>query len=185
MSVNRYDIEEMTRSMDTIRVERELIDGDLGALFEEVRLVSAKPRELHSPAELATPIHLKLIDSTAANAGRALSDLDRELRRTSTYLLNGRLRPSRDVGSVEVLDAKRSTSIDIVVAVSKAMHTQLSSIPMKYLLTLSWLWNHRVNRTRVLKPISSLGAPSNWNDLILSGESAVLGGSTISGCDRD
>jgi hypothetical protein len=114
MSENRYDLEGLklltAEYLDRPRPDEE----ELGAFLEKIKFVDLKARSSDGYVQKAIPIHLHLNDSTSANAGRTLSDLDREVRRTAAYLLGGRLRPTRDVGSLELLSAEQSKSVDIV-----------------------------------------------------------------------
>ena len=94
------------------------------------------------------PVFLHLADSTVFNVGRILVDVDIELRRAGSYLTSGSLRPLKGSDLVVLKSAERASSSTITLLTSQIISVLLTSRPFDFLLVLSWMWEHRLNRTR-------------------------------------
>lgn len=105
--------------------------------------VAVSQRQHHT-----VPVTLQLADSTVFNVGRILVDADVELRRAGSYLTFGSLRPLKGSDLVVLKSAEPSSSITITLLTSQILSGLLTSRPFDFLLILSWMWEHRLNRTR-------------------------------------
>jgi hypothetical protein len=121
----------------------------LGALLHRAVLERHKADFVVRLPAKTTVIHIRLESAIVSDIGRALIDLDVELRRTFAFLSDGSMRPRRDRGSVELLFAQKNSSTDIFVLTSTLFYQLLTSRPMDFLHVFSWFWDHRLNQTRV------------------------------------
>jgi hypothetical protein len=128
--------------------------------FSEVTFISS--HELHHPLVRAVPLRAHIENSTSANIGRILLDLDVELRRCASYLTNGSIRPSRARNTVELISAQHGASIDLVVAVASEPFNVVTARPFDFLVLLDWCWSRRVHRTRTRRPYEELEPVRNW-----------------------
>lgn len=145
---NRYEINKFIELSNELRVRDPVDQRNLGVLVRAGTLRHELTKELGRTQTRTVPVSLHLADSTAFNVGRILADIDIELRRAGSYLTTGSLRPLRSSGLVEVSSAEQASSIDVTLLASQILSNLLTSRPFDFLLTLSWLWEHRLSRTR-------------------------------------
>lgn len=138
----------------------------LGQLLRRSEIVYTSSKGMHHPQLTALPLQLHLENSTAANLGRTLLDLDVELRRAASYLGSGSLRPSRNNQIVEVISAQHVASIDIVVAAAEEIYRLLTTGPIEFLILLDWFWSHRYHRTKVRLAYEEINPVQAWTDLV-------------------
>ncbi|MDH2903100.1 MAG: hypothetical protein PXZ08_04010 [Actinomycetota bacterium] len=166
MSYDRYRLDQFHLRHTGLFAHTELDQQLLGDLLGQSELVYSSSKWRAQPLLRAIPLHVHLANSTSANVGRILVDLEIELRRAASYLGNGSLRPSRDNQMVEVLTAQHSSSIDIVVAAAMNLYSLLTSRPIDFLLLLDWFWSHRHNRTKVRLPYEETVPTGAWDDIV-------------------
>jgi len=134
----------------------------LGALLSRSEITFTSSREFHHPLVRAVPLHIHIDNSTSANVGRTLLDLDVELRRSASLLITGSNRPIRNSHAVELISAQHQTSIDLVVAVSNEPFNMATSRPIDFSILLHWCWSRRLNRTKNRKPFEEPDPVISW-----------------------
>lgn len=145
---DRYEINKFIELSRDLRVRDPVDQQNLGELVRAGALGHELEEELGRPHNRTVPITLHLANSTAFNVGRTLADVDIELRRAASYLTTGSLRPLKSSVLVEVSSAERASSVAVTLLVSQNLFDLLTSRPFDFLLILSWLWEHRLSRTR-------------------------------------
>jgi hypothetical protein len=166
VSYDRYQLNEYNDRHADFSAHNEIDQPSLGDLLGRSELVYASSKGLDHALLRAIPLHVYLANSTSANVGRTLVDLELELRRAASYLGSGSLRPSRESQMVEVLSAQYVASIDIVVAAAMEIYGLLTSRPVDFLLLLDWFWSHRHNRTKVRLPYEEIDPTRVWADIV-------------------
>ncbi len=179
LSDSRYRLNDFHYQLSEFSSGIEVDQQLLGELLVSSELVYASSKGLDHPLLRAIPLHVHLANSTSANVGRALVDLEIELRRVASYLSNGSLRPSRDNQMVEVLTANHVASIDIVVAAAMQIHELLKSRPVDFLLLLDWFWSHRHNRTKVRLPYEETDPAVAWAGIVAMARSCIAVGRPV------
>src|ERR1035438_7534442 len=108
---DRYHLKEFSELRNKFSIGSDTEQQTLGNLLRRSELTYASSKEIdHSPL-LALPLQIRLANSTSANVGRTLMDLELELRRTASYMSSGTIRPSRNNEIVEVISAPHVSSI--------------------------------------------------------------------------
>ncbi len=179
MSYDRYRLDEFQDRRTEFSAHTELDQQLLGDLLGQSELIYASSKGLGHPLLRAIPLHVHLANSTSANVGRTLVDLEIELRRAASCLGNGSLRPSRDNQMVEVLTAQHSSSIAIVVAAAMDLYSLLTSRPVDFLLLLDWFWSHRHNRTKVRLPYEETDPTRVWDDIVAMARRCIEAGRPV------
>ncbi|HUX03395.1 MAG TPA: hypothetical protein VMV53_00595 [Acidimicrobiales bacterium] len=119
------------------------------------------------------PLLIHIHNSTSANVGRTLLDLDVELRRSSSFMTTGSSRPIRNSHAVEVISAHHRTSIDLVVAVSNEPFNVMTSRPLDFVVLLDWCWRHRITRTKNRKRYEELDPVTSWWEIVQTATAAI------------
>ncbi len=166
MTYDRYRLSEYEDRYTDFTVRNTVSQESLGDLLGRSEIVYANSKGLDHALLRALPLHVYLTNSTSANVGRTLVDLEIELRRVASYLTSGSVRPSRDSRTVEVISAKNVASIQIVVAVALEIYGLLTSRPIDFLLLLDWFWAHRHRHTSVRPPIEETDPTRPWTDIV-------------------
>jgi hypothetical protein len=179
VSYDRYRLDEFHERSEEFFIHGGVDQQLLGDLLGQSELIYASSKGLGHELLRAIPLHVHLANSTSANVGRTLVDLEIELRRATSYLGNGLLRPSRDNQMVEVLTAQHSSSITIVVAVAMDLYGLLTSRPVDFLMLLDWFWSHRRNRTKVRLPYEETDPTRGWDDVVAMARSCIEAGRPV------
>lgn len=182
MSLDRYDVDGLQALLGELRLESHFNQGDLGGLIEEVDTVDRSSPTHLGYGQRSVLFHLHLADSSAGNVGRVLVDVDRELRRTAAFIVKQSLRPVKSVGSVELLCASQTNSMDLVIVASKDMHQLMKSHPLTFVVTLTWFWEHRLTHTRSRLMQHGAGRLTNPLELIASGAAVLKVGHSVHVC---
>jgi hypothetical protein len=163
---DRYRLNEYKERHDDFAGHSQVDQQSLGELLRRSEIVYASSKGLDHALLRALPLRVHLANSTSANVGRTLVDLEIELRRVAAYLTSGSLRPSRDNQTVEVISAQHMASIQIVVAVALEIYGLLTSRPVEFLSLLDWFWSHRHNRTKVRLPYEETDPTRVWTEMV-------------------
>jgi hypothetical protein len=170
---DRFSLSEFINLQSDFLARAPIDQRRLGELIERSEVIYTATRGVSHPRLHAIPVHLHLENSTAANVGRTLVDLDVELRRTASYLSGGSARPSRNKNIVEILSAQHVASIDVVVAAAREIYELLTSRPIDFLQLMVWFWDHRHNRTKVRLPYEQVNPLRSWESLHQSAANAI------------
>jgi hypothetical protein len=179
MERDRYQLNEFTDFQEIFLLPNEAVQRELGNLIRRSELTYVSSKGIDDRQLLAVPLQIHLANSTSANVGRTLLDLEIELRRTASYLETGKVRPSRNNEIVELISASHNASIDLVVAVSMEIYRMLASRPIDFLLLLDWFWTRRHNRTKVRSPYERTDPTGVWNQLVASATDCVHSGHPV------
>jgi hypothetical protein len=179
MDRDRYRLGEFADLRSQFSLPTNIEQRQLGSLLRRSELTYASSKGIDHPQLLAMPLQIHLANSTSANVGRTLLDLEVELRRTASYLENGAIRPSRNNEIVEMISARHVTSIDLVVAAAREIYNLLTSRPLDFLLLLDWFWSHRYNRTKVRSPYEHVDPTRIWAELVAMAQSCIKSGRPV------
>lgn len=179
MNHDRYRLNEYEERRADIAGLSHADQQSFGELLRRSEIVYASSKGLDHALLRALPLRVHLANSTSANVGRTLVDLEIELRRVASYLTSGSLRPSRDNQSVEVISAQHVASIQIVVAVAMEIYGLLTSRPVEFLLLLDWFWSHRHNRTKVRLPYEETDPTRVWTDIVAEAKRCIEAGRPV------
>jgi hypothetical protein len=157
----------------------ENLDRPLGHLLRDSEFGFVISGDMKPPVYSAIPIHVHLENSTTSNVGRTLLDLDVELRRCATYMLDGSIRPLRNFTSVELISAVRTYSVDIVIAVARQLYDLLITRPVTFLQLLDWFWSLRLSQTKVRQPHVEVNRAEPWNDIVSLATSCIEHGRSV------
>lgn len=142
------DIQELERELQAPR-SNELVT--LRALLADV------PLQVGGSSGLPVLVHAH--DSTAYGVGDVLLDVDREVRRSVSFLRSQRLTgveldasSLRRRGLLELASAERTSSIDILLIALGAVYEILLSDPVQLAITVSWFFERRLWRRGTHKP---------------------------------
>ena len=166
MNYDHYRLNEYNDRRAHFAAPREIDQQLLGDLLQRSELMYTSSKGLDHALLRAIPLHVHLANSTSANVGRTLVDLEIELRRSASYLGGGSLRPSRNNQIVEVISAQQVSSIGIVVAAAQEIYYLLTSRPIDFLQLLDWFWSHRHNRTKVRLPYEKIDPTRAWANMV-------------------
>jgi hypothetical protein len=170
---DRYRLLEFQDLRNRYPLPSDVDQQKLGGLLRRSELTYMKSKDFDNVAMLSVPLHIHLANSTAANVGRILLDLQVELRRTAAYQQNETIRPTGNNEIVEMISANHEASIDLVIAAAMEIYILLTSRPIDFLLLLDWCWTHRHNRTKVRSPYEDIDRTRVWSDLIAMARSCV------------
>jgi hypothetical protein len=163
---DRYALDEFANLQYGFPLPSENSQLLLGKLLRRSEINYTNTIDLEQIELHAIPIHAHLENSTSANVGRFLLDLDIEIRRCVSYMLSGSQRPSRNYQLVEVISAEHVNSVEIVVGAALEAYNVLTSRPIAFLQLLDWLWSHRLNRTKVRRQFKVIDPRQLWEDLL-------------------
>ena len=166
MASDRYALGEFTSLQDGLSAPSENNEVLLGKLLRRSEITYTNSIGFDQTEHRAIPIHVHLENSTSANVGRFLLDIDIEIRRCASYMLSGSSRPSRKYQLVEMISAERTNSAELVVAAALEVYSVLTSRPIAFLQLLDWVWSHRLNRTKVRRPFEQIDPRWVWEDLL-------------------
>lgn len=176
---DRYHLKEFSELRNKFSIGSDTEQQTLGNLLRRSELTYASSKEIdHSPL-LALPLQIRLANSTSANVGRTLMDLELELRRTASYMSSGTIRPSRNNEIVEVISARHVSSIDLVIAAAMEIHSSLTSRPLDFLQILNWFWTHRHNFTKVRLPHDNTDPTRIWTEMIEMAKRCIESGRSV------
>lgn len=170
---DRYRLGEFLTLSREFIAHSDLDQRQLGSLLSRSEITFTSSREFHHPLVRAVPLHVHIDNSTSANVGRTLLDLDVELRRCSSLLTTGSIRPTRNNHAVEVISAQHRTSIDLVVAVANEPFNLTTSRPFDFVVLLDWCWSHRINRTKNRKPYEESDPVRSWHEIAQTATTAI------------
>ena len=91
-------------------------------------------------------------DSSVYFVGQMLADLDREMRRSTTWLLEERLALPRRPADLQIKSSIHSESHDFLLVAGGQIVNLLQSSPVQFGITLSWFWDHRPKRWGIRTP---------------------------------
>lgn len=181
MSHDRYCIKEFVELRNKFSLGTDTEQRMLGSLLRRSEITYASSKGIDHPPLLALPLQIHLANSTSANVGRALIDLELELRRTASYLDSGTIRPSRNSEIVEVISARQHSSIDLVVAAAMEIYRLLTSRPLDFVLALDWFWSHRHNFTKVRLPNGHNDPTRVWTEMLENAKRCIESGRSVVG----
>lgn len=176
---DRYRLGEFLTLSREFIAHSDLDQRQLGSLLSRSEITFTSSREFHHPLVRAVPLHVHIDNSTSANVGRTLLDLDVELRRCSSLLTTGSIRPTRNNHAVEVISAQHSTSIDLVVAVANEPFNIATSRPLDFVVLLDWCWSRRLNRTKTRQPYEELDPVISWQRIAQTASLSIDRGQPI------
>lgn len=177
---NRYRISEFSNHSRAFAAQSHVDQPRLGQLISRSEVTFISSHELHHPLVRAVPLRVHIENSTSANIGRILLDLDVELRRCAAYLTTGSIRPSRARNTVELISAQHGASNDLVIAVASEPFNVVTSRPFDFIVLLDWCWSHRVNRTRTRQPYEELDPVTNWQRMAQTASTCIDRGQPVS-----
>ncbi len=179
MDRDRYRLREFADFREKYSMSPDAEQQQLGILLRQSELTYASSKGIDHPQLLAIPLQIHLANSTSANVGRTLLDLEVELRRTASYLENGTIRPLRNNEIVEMISGRHDASIDLVVAAAMQIYRLLTSRPIDFLLLLDWFWSHRHNRTKVRSPYEHTDPTRVWDEMVAMARSCIESGRPV------
>lgn len=179
MNHDRYRLSELTELRNKFSLGPEIEQQTLGNLLRHSELTYASSKGIDHPQLLALPLHIHLANSTSANVGRTLIDLELELRRTASYMNSGTIRPSRNNEIVELISAGHISSIDLVVAAAMEIYSSLTSRPLDFVQILDWFWSHRHNFTKVRLPNEVKDPTGIWTEMAEMAKKCIESGRMV------
>jgi hypothetical protein len=179
MDRDRYRLSEFAGLRNKFSLPSDIEQRQLGSLLRRSELTYASSKGIDHPQLLAMPLQIHLANSTSANVGRTLLDLEVELRRTAAYMENGAIRPSRNNEIVEMISARHVASVDLVVAAAMEIYSLLTSRPIDFLLLLDWFWTHRHNHTKARSPYEHIDPTRIWGELVAMAQSCIESGGPV------
>lgn len=173
MNVDRFALDGFTQLQERYAQSSSVAQEQLGDLVRRTEITYSTRHGINQLEIRAIPLHVHLANSTMANLGRTLSDLDVELRRTASFMLNESTKPLPESRMVEVFSAKHVSSIDVVVVAAMDIYHFLTLRPVDFLLTLDWFWSRRHNRTKVRQPTEYIDRREMWEETLLLAHDCV------------
>ena len=111
--------------------------------------------------------------------GQWLTDLDRELRRTSRFLNTQKTTLTRHAAPIELESSAKSSSHDFLVACYGWVQSLLLSRPIQASITLGWFWDHRPKRWGISTPETPRNVDSIHRELSRSARRTLQQGGTV------
>ena len=179
MDRDRFQLNEFAGLQSQVRLLTNIEQQQLGSLLRRSELTYVSSKGIDRSQLLAIPLQIHLANSTSANVGRTLLDLELELRRTASYLEHGAIRPSRNSEIVEMISARHVDSIKLVVAAAMEIYSLLTSRPIDFLLLLDWFWSRRHSHTKVRPPYEDTHSTRPWAEMIAMAKSCIESGRPV------
>ena len=173
MNRDRYRLDQFSELRERFSLPFNIEQRQLGGLLKRSEIAYASSKGIDHAQLLALPLQIHLANSTSANVGRTLLDLEVELRRTAAYLEHGAIRPPRNNEIVEMISARHLNSIDLVIAAAREIYDLLTSRPIDFLLVLDWLWSRRQRRSKLRAPGEHIDPTRMWIDVVAMAQSCI------------